>query len=154
VTLFVFLDAGPLGLVTNPRESDETREAALWLRSMSLHGARVVLPEIADYEVRRELIRASKRAGIRRLDALKATAEYVPITTDAMLRAAGFWAAARRRGRPSAPAESLDADVILAAQAVTYAVAADDRLTVATTNVRHLELFVDARHWRDISPDT
>jgi len=30
-----------------------------------------VLPEIADYEVRRELIRAKKNKGIKRLDELK-----------------------------------------------------------------------------------
>ena len=153
MTFIVLLDAGPTGLVTNPRESDETRAATLWLRSVTAHGGCVVLPEIADYEVRRELIRANRRTGIRRLDALKATVEYLPITTDAILLAAEFWATARNRGRPSAPDQSLDADVILADQAATFVAAAPDRVVVATTNLRHLELFVDARHWRDINPD-
>lgn len=152
MTLVVFLDASPAGLVTNPRESGETHEAVLWLRSLTAQRTRVILPEIADYEVRRELIRANKSAGLRRLDSLKATVEYLPIVTDAMLLAAEFWATARQRGRPSAPDDRLDADVILAAQAVTFAVGSDDQVVVATTNVRHLSLFVDAGHWRNITP--
>lgn len=152
MTLIVFLDASPAGLVTNPRESSETREAVLWLRTLTARRTRVILPEIADYEVRRELIRANKSAGLRRLDSLKATAEYLPIVTDAMLLAAEFWATARKRGRPSAPDDRLDADVILAAQAATFAADSGDQAIVATTNVRHLSLFVDARHWRDIKP--
>lgn len=43
-----------------------------------------MVPEIADYEVRRELIRARRLAGIRKLDALKATTPYLPITTEAI----------------------------------------------------------------------
>ena len=39
-----------------------------WLTSLPLKGYQIVLPEIADYEVRRELIRAGKKAGIKRLD--------------------------------------------------------------------------------------
>ncbi len=100
MSLIVLLDAGPLGLVTNPRESDETREAALWLRSLPSRDARVIVPEIADYEVRRELIRANRNEGLRRLDALKRTAEYIAISTDTMLLAAEFWATARRRENP------------------------------------------------------
>lgn len=59
-----------------------------------------------------------------------------------------FWAAARKRGRKAADDAALDADMILAAQAVELAV--DDNVIVATTNPRHLTLFCDARHWRDI----
>jgi hypothetical protein len=47
-------------------------------------GARVVVPEIADYEVRRELLRAGKSKGVAQLDALSQLLEYLPITTAAM----------------------------------------------------------------------
>ena len=112
-------------------------------------GARVLVPEIADYEVRRELLRADKTRGIERLDALEARIGYLPITTAVMLRAAEFWAAARKRGRPTATDAALDGDVILAAQAA-LASAGEDRAVIATTNIGHLALFADARRRQDI----
>ena len=82
----VLLDAGPLGLATNPRRSARSAACAQWLQALVTGGARVVLPEIADYEVRRELLRAKKANGIARLDALAGLLEYLPLTT----RAASF----------------------------------------------------------------
>ncbi len=75
----VVLDAGPLGLVTNPRRSPTSAACATWLQSLLGAGLRVVLPEIADYEVRRELLRANKTKGIAHLDALGQLIEYLPI---------------------------------------------------------------------------
>ena len=61
----------------------------------------VVVPEIADYEVRRELIRARRTAGIARLGALVSQVEYLAITTTAMCRAAEIWASpAKEAVRP------------------------------------------------------
>ncbi|MCY4549201.1 MAG: hypothetical protein OXC28_12605 [Defluviicoccus sp.] len=110
-------------------------------------GAAVLVPEIADYEVRRELIRARRTAGIARLDAFIEQVEFLPIRTPAMRRAAAFWAEARREGRPTAPDPALDGDVILAAQAATL-----DRagVIVATTNPRHLARYVAAELWTEI----
>ena len=109
----------------------------------------MVIPEIADYEVRRELIRAGKERGLGRLDALKRMLGYAPITTPVMLKAAEFWATARKMGRQSAGDASLDADMILAAQASAMARDGDETV-IATTNVRHLALFSAARIWREI----
>ncbi len=145
----VLLDSGPLGLVTNPKNSVETFECNRWLRLLLADGTSVLVPEIADYEVRRELLRGDKTAGIKRLDALKITIGYVPITTATMLRAAEFWAQVRKLGRPTADNKALDGDVILAAQAALLAEQGDE-VIVATTNVDHLARFVDAREWRGI----
>ena len=103
-----------------------------------------MIPEISDYEVRRELIRAQRQVGIGRLDQLKQTLPYLPITTAVMLHAAQLWAEARQRGRPTADPKELDCDVILAAQALEV------RATVVTDNIGHLSLFVEAKSWRDI----
>jgi predicted nucleic acid-binding protein len=149
VSRTILLDAGPLGMVTNPKSSPETTECKAWFAARTAAGDRIVVPEIADYEVRRELIRSSRLQGLARLDWLRATFTYAPITTAIMLRAASFWAAARLSGRPSADDRSLDADMILAAQADVLR--ATDSPLVATTNPRHLTLFCDARHWRDIA---
>ena len=67
-----------------------------------------------------------------------------------MLKAAEFWAAARNLGRQSADDASLDADMILVAQAATL-VQDGNEIMIATTNVRHLALFVSARIWHEIS---
>jgi predicted nucleic acid-binding protein len=145
----ILLDSGPLGLVTNPTASQENRECNQWMQSQLRQGIRVLVPAIADYEVRRELIRANKTNGIGRLDALKAAIGYVPLTTGALLQAAQFWAQARQVGRPTAPDLALDGDVILCAQAAVLS-SEGHQVVVATTNVKHLEMFVDARLWRDI----
>lgn len=142
------LDSGPLGIVTNPKAASPlSQEGKVWLQSLPLKGYIVMLPEIADYEVRRELIRAGKAAGIRRLDELKSQIPYRPLTSEVMLLAAQLWADARRRGRPTAEANALDGDVILAAQAILEANQGHE-VIIATTNVGHLSQFVDAREWR------
>src|SRR5450432_4640281 len=99
MSLIVLLDAGPLGMVTNPKSSPENEACKNWLARLTYGGVEIVIPEIADYEVRRELLRAGKERGLGRLDALKGILRYAPITTTVMLKAAEFWAAARTRGR-------------------------------------------------------
>jgi hypothetical protein len=81
----------------------------------------VYLPEIADYELRRELLRMKSSESIKRLDGLKTRLRYAPIVTEAMLSAAALWAAARSAGRPTADEKALDADAILAAQSTLLA---------------------------------
>jgi hypothetical protein len=87
--------------------------------------------------------------GIARLDALSRSIGYVPLSTAAMRRAAELWAAARREGRPTAGPESLDGDVILAAQAALLAEAGND-VVIATANVGHLARFGSAQLWHEI----
>ncbi len=150
----VLLDAGPLSLVAHPHGGEDAEAAKGWLRNLLATGARVRVPEIADYEVRRELLRAGRMGSVARLDRLAEEIGYLPITTEAVRLAARFWADARRQGQPTASDESLDADVILAAQAAVLAEqkGADALVLVATTNPRHLSRFVDARTWREIAP--
>lgn len=145
----IILDTGPLGMVTHPRAEGTNRDAVEWLMRRLEAGATVLVPEISDYELRRELIRAEKVKGIRRLDDLGMELGYVEITTDVMRTAARFWADARNAGLPTAQDPALDADVILAAQARSVA-AAGRRPVIATTNVTHLERYSDARLWSEI----
>lgn len=142
----VLLDASPLGMISNPSATPVNLECYNWMKSLIMSGCRVIVPEIADYEVRRELLRAGKTRGLARLDLLKNTLDYLPLTTAVMLKAAALWAQARNQGTPTADAKALDCDVILAAQALT------ENGIVATENVGHLSLFVEAKDWRDILP--
>lgn len=148
--MIVLLDSGPLGILTNPKGAPVTLECHHWVESLLLKGYRMILPEIADYEVRRELLRANKLAGIRRLDECKLRwLEYLPITTPVILKAAQLWAESRQAGIPTADPKELDGDVILAAQGLLVGEGGEE-VVIATTNVGHLSRFVDAREWRDI----
>lgn len=144
----VLLDAGPIGLVTNPKLSPESTLCTRWLQTLITSNIRVIIPEIADYEVRRELLRANKVRGISRLDELANSIEYLPITTAAMRQAAMFWAQARQQGQPTAGDKTIDSDMILVAQARTLDVV---DVIIATTNVGHLSRFVTADLWQNIT---
>ncbi len=149
MSMVILLDAGPLGLITNPKASQETRECNQWLELLALKGILVKIPEIADFEVRRELLRADKFKGIERLNDLQKYLDYVPLTTQTMLKAAQFWAQVRKQGMPTADGKALDGDVILAAQA-TLIQDEGQEVIIATTNVGHLSRLAQAKTWRDI----
>jgi predicted nucleic acid-binding protein len=108
----LFLDSGPLGLITQPQRSSEVIAITDWLKDCLLAGARVLVPAIVYYEIKRELLRANKSVGIARLDAfVNATPDrYLPLTDDALRFGAELWAQSRRAGRPTAEAAALDID--------------------------------------------
>jgi predicted nucleic acid-binding protein len=149
VSRAIVLDAGPLGLITNPNFSPQSLDCAHWMQTLVSSGVQVVLPEIADYEVRRELLRAQKSKGLARLDALAGILQYLPLSTAAMRQAAELWARARQQGYPTATDKALDGDVILAGQALTFDAS---EVWIATTNVGHLARFARAELWQDIQP--
>jgi predicted nucleic acid-binding protein len=151
VSDILLLDSGPLGLITQPQRSHEVIAITDWLKDCLTAGARVVVPAIVYYEIKRELLRARKTVGVARLDAfVKAVPDrYVPLTDDALRLAADLWARSRQAGRPTADATALDIDVLLAAQALRMG----GTPIIATTNQKHLSQFISALHWRDISPD-
>jgi predicted nucleic acid-binding protein len=146
----LLLDSGPLGLITQPQRSHEVLAITDWLKECLHAGARVLVPAIVYYEIKRELLRANKAIGIARLDAFVNAApdRYVPLTDGALRFAAELWAQSRRTGRPTADAAALDIDVLLAAQALRIAGAP----VIATTNQKHLSQFVSALHWTEINP--
>ena len=150
----IVLDTTPLGLVTQkPGKSSEVDACLTWIADLTRAGCRIVVPEIADYEIRRELTRAKKTIGLQRLDAFNAARQdrYVPITTAAMLLAADLWAQARNVGIGTADIHALDGDVILVAQALGLGVPAGE-VAVATSNVRHIARFIAADLWNNIRP--
>jgi predicted nucleic acid-binding protein len=146
----ILLDSGPLGIISNPSTSETVLACREWAKKQHEQGNVVVVPEIADYEVRRELLRADKRNGVERLNLIKSTFAYLPITTAIMLRAADFWARARKVGRPTADSAALDADVILAAQA-SILIDEGSEAIIATSNPRHLSMFVPAAEWQKLN---
>ena len=144
----VILDSSPVGVICGPTGHPAAVEAQRRLSDLLNAGVRVFLPEIIDYEVRRDLIRRRAAAQLERLDSLGVTIEYLPITTDAMRRAAEVWAHARQTGQPTAGDDTIDADMILIGQAQSLEL---PDAVIATTNVRHLARFFPADHWTNVS---
>lgn len=147
----VVLDAGPIGLLCQRRGIVEVDRCSRWVRQLELSGSIICTPEIVVYEVKRELIRLGALPNLFNLKQLIDRSLYLPITTPIMERAADLWAGVRRRGVPTASPDSLDADCILAAQALDVS-GVGDVTSIATTNAVHLIRFpgVDARHWDTI----
>ena len=145
----VFLDSGPLGLLSHPHSTPSPLACRQWASRLQAARRRIIVPEITDYEVRRELLRANKPLSIALLDGLAQQLEYLPITTPAMRRAAELWAQARQQGQQTAGDNTIDADMILAAQALTLGV---PDVIIATTNVGHLARFVPADLWQNVGP--
>ena len=135
------LDTGPLGRLTHPARNPQI---VIWLERQLAGGISIIIPEIADYELRRSLLLENLERSIARLDKLKTMLVYLPIITSIMLHAAELWAEARQRGRPTADPQALDGDVILAAQTLSIGG------RVATENVGHLSLFVEAADWNTV----
>jgi predicted nucleic acid-binding protein len=110
----------------------------------------IIIPEIADYEVRRGLMHVALKSGqpttrsLLRLDLLAETLEYLPLNTATLRRAAGLWAESRLGGQPTARDLALDGDVLLAAQALEVSG------VVVTENIRHLSRSVESRRWQDL----
>ena len=100
---FVLLDSGPLGLACGRPGSPAPDRCRRWIGDLLARGVEVIVPEIADYEVRRELTRVAAYPSLQRLDQLVAPGRlsYAPITTAEWRQATVFWAAARR-GVPTA----------------------------------------------------
>jgi hypothetical protein len=147
----IVLDSGPLGLICYPPGFPIGDQCRQWIARHLGDGVRVFVPAIANYELRRELIRLNKTRSISMLDRFICSegGRYIELSDAQLQLAAELWAETRKRGRPLADPHALDVDVILAAQ-VRSLVAESHPCVVATTNVSHLSLFVDAKDWRSI----
>jgi hypothetical protein len=150
----ILLDSGPLGLVIRAPSNPQVVRCITWLRTISATGGTVIIPEIAHYEVRRELLRIRAIGSLRRLEFNldpSSGLKDLALTTDAIIKAAEFWAFLRQTGVPTSAPDALDADAILAGQAA-LAGQSGDTVTIATTNLGHLSRFpgIDARIWDQI----
>jgi len=65
-----------------------------------------------------------------------------------MRQAAKFWAEARQQGQPTAGDKTIDGDMILVTQAITFGT---PDVVIATTNVGHLSRFISADLWQNVA---
>ena len=139
------LDTGPLGRLAHDR-STVREPIQTWLDHQMSDGATIYLSEVADYELRREVTRLVQAgqlppSRLARLDQLTEIFTYLPVSTVMWKRAADLWAEARKHGKPTADPAALDADALIAAQAIEM------QATVVTSNAGHLSRWVSVRNW-------
>jgi predicted nucleic acid-binding protein len=111
------------------------------LKSLQESKTAIRIPEIADYELRRELIREGKNKSLERLDTFSQIC-LIPITSKTMRKAAELWAWVRNQGKPTASNDSLDGDVILAPQLILQ-LNCFDEVIVVKTNLKHICRFAN-----------
>ena len=89
----ILLDNGPLGLIVRAPGRPHVARCLTWLRAILATGAVVVIPDIANFELRREFLRIRAVGSLRRLDyALDPSSglDHLVVTTDAIIKAAAF----------------------------------------------------------------
>jgi hypothetical protein len=82
---FILLDSGLLGHACRRQRTAVADQCRLWIDALIARAAEVVVPEISDYEVRRELTRINATGSLLRLDDLvtQGGLSYQPISTPA-----------------------------------------------------------------------
>ena len=161
--MIVLLDSNTLGIIAKPEKSfnepsDESQACQQWFYGLLSRGNRVLTSEISDYEVRRgllsDLINSKKKPpGLQVLDSLAEDGllEFLPVSRKVFILAANLWAEASSIGKQTSDSKNIDADMIISAQ---YQLLKDEfpgqQVIVATTNLKHLSIFCEASHWRDI----
>lgn len=153
--MIVLVDSGILGKLCNPNSSAEVEAAREKLYKLLARGVYIVSSQICDYEVRRSLILNSMRGlsseGISNLDKLSEFIDFLPVNNTVLQEAANLWAEARIQGVPTADDKSLDADIIICAQYKLLEQEYPGRyIVIATTNVKHLSRFTEAKEWQAI----
>ena len=112
-----------------------------------------MVPAISYYEALREIERRKAAAKIAWLKAFSFLLphRYIPLTTAHLESAAQLWAAARNAGLPTVSDESLDGDVIIAAQALSLGLPTSDFI-ITTTNPGHIIHYAPCDLWTNIKP--
>lgn len=149
--MIVIIDSGVLFTLISTSKVKEVTDCQDWFYYLLSRSALVVTSAICKYEVKRELIRRKKVPELDNLNQLKTLIDFLPVDDSTLELAAELWAEARNKGLPTADDLSLDADVIICAQYQLLAEKYPGRyVVIATTNVKHLSRFTEAKVWPEI----
>jgi hypothetical protein len=90
--------------------------------------------------------------GIKKLDDLRLFVEFFPVDRAVAELSSMLWAEARTKNTPTAKADNIDIDIMIAAHWRLLTEEFPGReVVIATTNIKHLSLFAEAREWQNIS---
>jgi len=95
VSVAVVLDSTPLGLLCHPRQPPPVVACRQWITHLLAAGRRVIVPEIADYEVRREFFGWAARSHWQTWTATGLNLSTFPLRRPRCDGAAELWSQAR-----------------------------------------------------------
>ena len=151
----IILDSFAVGSMgqNSSAPTSATTQCRDWVYRCIRAGNLVFVPAICYYETLREMERRNAQVKIQHLRqfCLAVSDRLLPLEIVHLELAAQLWAQARNTGQSTASPDSLDGDVILAAQSLALGLPPTD-FVVATTNVGHLSRFVPAEDWQNIAP--
>jgi hypothetical protein len=153
--MIVFIDSSVLGIIANPNKIGEPNKCREWLYKLLSQGVYICSSEICDFEIRRNLILEYQKKphlnSIQNLDKLQEIISFLPIDWELLKEASTLWASARSQGIPTADNKSLDIDIIICSHWQKLKEKFPGRyIVIATTNVKHLSRFAEAKNWIDI----
>ena len=133
----ILLDTGVLGKICKNNVENNTKKVLRYLEKEKI-GLKVA--EISDYELRRNFILENLDKSIRKLNKFRKTDRLIFFDTETMLIASEIWADIRKQGNPTENKDSLDGDVILAAQAYQLRRYYEE-VIILTTNAKDIAKF-------------
>jgi len=142
------LDSNIISRLLHPKHPNNIDLCKWFINFLNGDRKKIFLPEIVAYEVRRGLwvkkLKDNNCKSLERFDHFSKHLNYLPINSNVFKIAEELWARARINGYPTASNDSLDADVLLAAQALEV------EGSVITENIRHLKNYVRTHHWKEL----
>ena len=158
--MIVILDSNILTLLVTPLDEklseDETLRKEIhrcteWFYRLLSKGARIIVSDICDYEVRREFIRIKSKS-VQELDRLRDLIEFQTVTFAVLEKAAELWAKARDLSQSNKIKENIDVDCILAAQWCLLKEQNPGRkVIIATKNIKDFQRVTDCDVWQNIT---
>ena len=158
--MIVILDSNILTLLVTPLDeklsedeklTKEIHQCTKWFERLLSKGARIIVSDICDYEVRRELIRIKSKS-VQELDNLRDLIEFKPVTFAVLEKAAELWAEARYQSQSNKIKENIDVDCILAAQWCLLKEQYPGRkVIIATKNIKDFQRVTDCDVWQNIT---
>lgn len=143
MTSRLMLDTNVLARICHPSLHQDVKE---WLRRLLERGAaapEILVSVLADYELRRVLMKQQGVESLAHLDALEQSLRFVPLTVEASRRAAGM---RRESGVAGSPSLS-DGDLLMAAQAEI-----EGAILVTNDKAIHQIPGLTVRDWSEIDP--
>lgn len=142
------LDSNIISKLIHPKHPNNKDIGEWFISFVNKNGQEIYLSQIVAYEIRRGLlVKKLKDSACKSLERYEQFANhltFLPINTRTFRIAEKLWAEARINGYPTAGDNSLDCDVLIAAQAIEISA------SIITENIKHLKNYVPTHHWKEL----